>query len=132
MDIGPLAWNGVAIVIAGAIVFLLGARLSRRRRWNLLAGTSLALAALSAGCGPVEPPAKFIILVADLDGDAGKAQTNSVVQALQTQFADAIKRGALQVIARGEVLRPAGNEPRPQMRRQSRAGPGSSKTMRIY
>jgi tetratricopeptide (TPR) repeat protein len=114
MEIWPIAGN----LIAGIAVLLFGREQGWPRRVKIMAGAFAACAmagALATAHAETRPPApqraaKFAILVADLDGDADRVQTLHVLQSLQAQFAEAIGRGDLQVLSRGEALRlPSGD-----------------------
>ncbi len=47
----------------------------------------------------------FAILVADLDGDVEHSQTHHIRQSLETQFGEAIRRGDIEILMRGETLK---------------------------
>ncbi len=92
MDFWSIAGNIVASIIVGTVVLIFG----RWRGWWLKAKAKRERGAAD--------PTKFAILIADLDGDAERAQTRHVLQTLRTQLAEAIERGDLQVLSRGEAL----------------------------
>jgi hypothetical protein len=84
-----------------------GRRSSRGKMW-VGAGGLVFLAALAVGVyletRPDRAASPFAILVADLDGDADRSQTRHILQSLRTQFGEALSRGDIEILSRGEAL----------------------------
>ncbi len=69
----------------------------------------LAAAVKGAFVGTQKPPparaaTPFAIVVADLEGDTNRHQTHHIRDSLETQFGDAIRRGEIEILMRGETL----------------------------
>ena len=71
-------------------------------------GGFVFLAALIVGVyletRPDRSTSPFAILVADLDGDTDRSRTRHILQSLRTQFGEAIARGDIEILSRGEAL----------------------------
>ncbi len=83
-------------------------RRSLRVKMLMGIGGFTLLAALMVGVyletRPERAATPFAILVADLDGDADRSQTRHILQSLRTQFGEAIARGDIEILSRGEAL----------------------------
>ena len=106
--------------LAGIAQWLLAwlAGLSRRSKIWVDAGASVLVAAELVGAyfatkrsPPDRATSPFAIVVADLDGDLEQRQTHHIRQSLETQFGEAIRRGDIEILMRGETLAgpPGGN-----------------------
>jgi hypothetical protein len=115
--LGNLIASLIYSLLGIAAVFLFGrwrgwwGRATRRgKAW---AGSGafafLAVAALGGYIATRKPPppvakSPFAIVVADLDGDADHRQTHHIRDSLETQFGEAIRRGDIEILVRGETL----------------------------
>jgi hypothetical protein len=112
--LGTLAATAIVTWLVARIVTWLVARwvgMSRRGKVLAVIGTSIVLALAIGGAyiATRQPPpdratTPFAILVADLDGDADRSQTRHILQSLRTQFGEAIARGDIEILSRGEAL----------------------------
>jgi len=83
-------------------------RRSSRGKMAVGVGGFAFLAALIVGVyletRPDRATSRFAILVADLDGDRDRSQTRHILQSLRSQFGEAIDRGNIEILSRGEAL----------------------------
>jgi tetratricopeptide (TPR) repeat protein len=104
--LGALATTAM---IAWLVAWWVG--MSRRGKVWAVIGASVFLIAATSGAyiATRKPPpdratSPFAVLVVDLDGDADRSQTRHILQSLRTQFGEAIARGDIEILSRGEAL----------------------------